>query len=196
VLVVTLLAFISIFLPFTYMSAVFAPATGGDQTRLALLLLVFGVAATGGNLTAGSLADRYDPRLIVIGATVGIAVVLLLMLPIRESFVLVAIMHALSGVVSFSVIGPQQHRIITYAPPGGAALVTSLNTSTAYLGNFLSSVIGAVILTTTNSAALLLPIGALFALAAAVLTWWSTRAAGEHGEKPVKETGRPIVPAR
>ena len=176
VLVVTLLAFIGVFLPFTYLSAVFAPATGGDQARLALLLLVFGVAATGGNLMAGSLADRYGPRLVVIGATVGIAVVFLLMLPSRANFVLVAILHALSGVVSFSVIGPQQHRIIAYAPPGGAPLVTSLNTSTAYLGNFLSSVIGAVLLATAGSEALLLPTAAACALAAAAFTWWSTRA--------------------
>ncbi|MEV6937591.1 MFS transporter [Streptomyces sp. NPDC017248] len=169
VLVVTLLAFTGIFLPFTYMSAVFAPAIDGEQARLALLLLVFGIAATGGNLTAGTLADRYDPRRVVIGATVGVTAVFLIMLPIRETFVLVAIATALSGVVSYSVIGPQQHRIITYAPPGGASVVTSLNTSAAYLGNFLSSALGAVIL--THSAALVLPVAAGFAACAALLSW-------------------------
>ncbi|WP_344686058.1 MFS transporter [Saccharopolyspora taberi] len=184
VLVVTLLAFVAIFLPFTYMSAVFAPATGGDQSRLALLLLVFGIAATAGNLAAGSLADRHGPHLVVIGATIGITAVFLLMLPTRESFVPVVIMHALSGVVSFSVIGPQQHRIVAHAPAGGAPLVTSLNTSTAYLGNFLSSIIGAVILATTGSAALLLPIAAGFALAAAGLTWWTTRSQGPSETPP------------
>ncbi|MFF9527280.1 MFS transporter [Streptomyces achromogenes] len=77
ILVVTLLAFTGIFLPFTYMSAVFAPAVDGEQTRLALLLLVFGVAATGGNLAAGTLADRYDPRRVVVGATAGVTAVFL-----------------------------------------------------------------------------------------------------------------------
>lgn len=182
ILVVTLLAFTGIFLPFTYMSAVFAPAVDGEQARLALLLLVFGVAATGGNLAAGTLADRYDPRLVVVGATAGVTAVFLIMLPIRETFVLVAIAMALSGVVSYSVIGPQQHRIITYAPPGGASVVTSLNTSAAYLGNFLSSALGAVIL--TRSAALVLPVAAGFAACAALLTWLL-----REGGEAVDETG-------
>ncbi|KAA2255348.1 MFS transporter [Solihabitans fulvus] len=195
VLVVTLLAFVAIFLPFTYMSAVFAPATGGDQARLALLLMIFGIAATGGNLLAGSLADRYDARRVVIGATVGIAVVFLLMLPVRENFALVALMHALSGVVCFSVIGPQQHRIIAYAPQGGAPLVTSLNLSTAYLGNFASSVIGAVILSTTGSSAFVLPVAAVFAVAACLITWRSARPTDERGTEPAEEIGKPAAAA-
>lgn len=181
ILVVTLLAFIAVFLPFTYMSAVFAPAIGGEQSRLALLLLVFGIAATGGNLAAGSLADRYDPRRVIIGATLGVATVLVIMIPVREIFVLTAIAVALSGVVSYSIIGPQQHRIITYAPTGGASLVTALNLSSAYLGNFLASTIGAVILTTTGSSVLLLSIAAAFAALAAFLAWWLSRRAGERG---------------
>ncbi|MEY9996093.1 putative MFS family arabinose efflux permease [Streptomyces sp. V4I8] len=194
VLLVRLVAFIGIFLPFTYMSAVFEPATGGDQSRLALLL-VFGIAATAGNLTTGSLADRYGPRLVVIGATMGVAAVFLLMLPARETFVLVAVMNGLSGVVSFSVIGPQQHRIIGYAPPGSASLVTSLNISTAHLGNFLASALGAVILTTAGSAALL-PTAAVFALTAALLTWWYTRAAGGDGASPAADTTDSTVATR
>jgi DHA1 family inner membrane transport protein len=192
ILIVTLLAFIGVFLPFTYMSAVFAPAIDGHESRLALLLLVFGVAATAGNLTAGSLADRYDPRRVVIGATLGIAVVCLVMLPIRNVFVLVAIAEALSGVVSYSVIGPQQHRIIAYAPPGGAPLVTSLNTSTGYLGQFLASTVGAGLLTTTGSA-VLLPVAAAFAALAAFLTWSLSRA-GKDGSAP-SEAGKVATPA-
>ncbi|WP_051499186.1 MFS transporter [Nocardia sp. BMG51109] len=194
VLVVTLLAFIGIFLPFTYMSAVFARATGGDQTRLALLLMIFGIAATIGNLTAGRAADRYNPRFVVIGATLGIAVVFLTMLTVRDSFVPVAVLHAVSGFVCFSVIGPQQHRIIAYAPAGGAPLVTSLNMSTAYLGNFASSVIGALILSGPSpSGALILPVAAVFALAASILAWWSARSTGARGERAAAEIGKPAA---
>jgi DHA1 family inner membrane transport protein len=181
ILIVTLLAFIAVFLPFTYMSAVFAPATGGDQGRLALMLLVFGVTATVGNLTAGSLADRFDPKRVVIAATLGLAVVCVLMIPARGVFAFAAVAVALSGVVSYSIIGPQAHRIIGYAPPGGASLVTSLNTSTAYLGQFLSSALGAVILTGSGSTLLLLSIAAGFAALAALLTWWLSQRAGARG---------------
>ncbi|MEN3610600.1 MFS transporter [Plantactinospora sp. ZYX-F-223] len=189
ILIVTLLAFIGIFLPFTYMSVVFAPALDDHESRLALLLLVFGIAATAGNLTAGSLADRYGPRRVVIGATLGVAAVFLIMLPIRDVFLLVVIAEALSGIVSYSVIGPQQHRIIAYAPPGGASLVTSLNTSTGYLGQFLASVIGAGLLTATNSA-VLLPVAAGFAALAALLTWWLSRAGREGDGEAASETGK------
>ncbi|MFD0394242.1 MFS transporter [Streptomyces nogalater] len=54
VLAGTLVAFIGIYLPYTYISAVFEPATGGDGDKVAVLLLVFGLAGTAGNLTAGS----------------------------------------------------------------------------------------------------------------------------------------------
>ncbi|GAA3719354.1 MFS transporter [Streptomyces tremellae] len=173
ILVVTLFAFIGIFLPFTYMSAVFAPALDGSQDKLALLLMVFGVAATAGNLGAGALADRTDPRRVVIGATAGMVAVFLLMLAVRDDFVLAAVTTALSGVVSYAVMGPQQHRVITYSPAGGASLVTSLNTSAAYLGNFAASLIGAAVL--ARSAALLLPVAAAFAAAACLLVWLLSR---------------------
>ncbi|WP_406317080.1 MFS transporter [Streptosporangium sp. NBC_01639] len=193
VLVVTLLTFIGIFLPFTYMSAVFAPAIGGEQARLALLLLVFGVAATAGNLTAGSLTDRYGSRRVVIGAAMGVAAVCVVMLAVQQVFILVAIAQALSGVVSYSVMGPQQHRIIAYAAPESASLVTSLNTSAGYLGNFLASSIGAAILTITGSAAPLLLIAAAFAAFAAFLAWWLSRSTGERGGEAVDETGEPTT---
>lgn len=182
ILMVTLLAFIGVFLPFTYMSVVFAPATGGTQARLALLLLVFGITATVGNLTAGSMADRFDARRVVIAATLGLAVVCVIMILVRDVFLLAAITVALSGVVSYSIIGPQQYRIINYAPPGGASLVTSLNTSTAYLGQFVSSTFGAVILTGSGSTMLLLSVAAAFAGLAAFLTGWQLRRAGDRGK--------------
>lgn len=181
ILVVTLLAFIGVFLPFTYMSAVFAPAIGGDQSRLALLLLVFGITATAGNLTAGSLADRFDARRVVIAATLGVAVVCVIMVLVRDVLVLSAVAVALSGIVSYSIIGPQAYRIIGYAPPGGASLVTSLNTSSAYLGQFLSSTVGAVILTSSGSTVLLLTVAAVVAALAMFLTWFLSRRAGDRG---------------
>ena len=196
VLVVTLLAFVGIFLPFTYMSKVFEPATGGDQGKLAVLLMIFGISATAGNLISGRLADRFHPRFVVIGATLGIAVAFLIMLTVRDSFVPAAVLHALSGFVCFSVIGPQQHRIIAYAPDGGAPLVTSLNMSTAHLGNFASSVVGAIILATASSAAYVLPVAAVFALAASLLAWWSGWPTAARGARPTEAAEPSTSPAR
>ncbi len=178
ILVVTLLAFVGIYLPFTYMSAVFAPAIGGDQSKLALLLMIFGIAATVGNLAAGRLADRYDARFVVAGATLGLAVVFLIMPFVRHSFSLVAVLEGLAGAVSFAVIGPQQHRIIAYAPTGGAPLVTSLNLSAAYVANFGASALGAGVIA-GGSALYVLPVGAVFTAAAGLFVLLGDRAGAD-----------------
>ncbi|UQA94116.1 MFS transporter [Streptomyces halobius] len=175
VLIVTLLAFIGIYLPYTYISSVFSPATGDDGGLVALLLLVFGLAGTVGNLVAGRLADRHGPRHVVICATLGLAVVFAAMLPSRESFAAAIVVVALSGVGSWSVTGPQQHRVMALSQPGAETLGVSLNAAVMYLAISLSSVIGAIGLNSFGSAVSLLPIAVVFVLAAALLTWLSGR---------------------
>ncbi|KJK56556.1 MFS transporter [Saccharothrix sp. ST-888] len=194
VLTVTLLAFIGIYLPYTYISSVFSSATGGDGGRIALLLLVFGVAGTAGNLVAGRLADRHGPQRVVIAATFGLAVVFLLMLPSRNSFLAAVPVVALSGIGSWSVTAPQQHRIMALAPAGAEALVVSLNAAVMYLAISLSSVVGAIALSSFHSATVLLPVAAVFVLAAALLTWISRSAQRQVGE-PSESAGAAASPA-
>lgn len=173
VLAGTLLAFIGVYLPYTYISSVFAPALGGDDNRLTLLLLTFGVAGTVGNLVAGRLADRYGPRRVVMTATLVLTVVFLGMPPIRGVFAAAVPVVALSGMASWSVTAPQQHRAIALSPAGAGPLAVSLNAAVLYLAISLSSVIGAVGLDSFGSAAVLPVIAAVFVLAAAILTWLS-----------------------
>jgi DHA1 family inner membrane transport protein len=93
----------------------------------------------------------------------------------RESFVATIATIVLSGIASWSVTAPQQHRVISLAPPGAEALVVSLNAAVMYLAISLSSVIGGLGLRTLASAASLLPAAAAFVIAAALLTWISGR---------------------
>ncbi|MGB4135851.1 MAG: MFS transporter, partial [Microbacterium sp.] len=58
----TLLVMAGLYTVYTYVAVVFAPVTGGDGRRLAGLLVVFGVAATIGNLSGGMLTDRLGER--------------------------------------------------------------------------------------------------------------------------------------
>lgn len=169
----TLLAFIGIYLPYTYISLVFAPALGGDDKKLALLLLLFGVAGTAGNLIAGRLSDRFGPRPIVITATISLTAVFVLMVPIRGIFTACIVAVALSGIGSWSVTTPQQHRAIALSMPGAGALTVSLNAAVMYLAVSLSSIIGAIGIHSIGSAAALPVIAAVFVLAAAILTWLS-----------------------
>ncbi|WP_371482695.1 MFS transporter [Kitasatospora sp. NBC_00315] len=178
----TLLAFVGIYLPYTYISSVFAPATFGDGGRVALLLLVFGLAGTGGNLMAGRLADRHGPRRVVITATLGLAAVFLAMVPSRGSFLPAVLMVALAGLGSWSVTAPQQHRIIALAPAGAESLVVSLNAAVMYLAISLSSVLGAILLSAFDSPVYLLPAAAAFVVAAALVARLTGRPGQGEGE--------------
>lgn len=173
VLAGTLLAFTGIYLPYTYISAVYASVLGGHSGRLAALLLVFGAAGTAGNLIAGRLADRFGPRQVVITATLVLTAVFLLMLPARGNFAAALTVTVLSGIVSWSVTAPQQHRAIALSPAGAGPLAVSLNAAVLYLAVSLSSVIGAAALDWSGSATALPVIAAAIVLAAAVLTWLS-----------------------
>lgn len=169
VLAGTLIAFIGIYLPYTYISAVFKPATDGDGGKVAALLLVFGLAGTAGNLTAGRLADRKGPRAVVIGATLLLTVVFALMAAGHSSYAVAAVLTAVSGVGSWSVTAPQQQRVMALASPGSEPLAVSLNAAVMYLAISLSSALGAGILGTAD-AAWVAWAGAAFTLAAAAVT--------------------------
>jgi predicted MFS family arabinose efflux permease len=70
----TLLAYAGIFSAYSYISVVLHPVTGGDGTRLAELPLVWGIAATVGNLGAGYLSDRFGSYRAAVTALLVVAV--------------------------------------------------------------------------------------------------------------------------
>ncbi|MFF4714962.1 MFS transporter [Streptomyces eurythermus] len=195
VLAGTLVAFIGIYLPYTYISAVFEPATGGDGGKVAVLLLVFGLAGTAGNLTAGRLADRKGPRTVVIGATLLLTVVFAAMAGVRSSYPAAVALTAVCGVASWSVTAPQQQRVMALASPGSEPLAVSLNAAVMYLAISLSSALGAGILGATG-AVWIAWAGAAFAVAAALVTAAAARTerAGAGAGEP-EPAGAPEVSA-
>jgi DHA1 family inner membrane transport protein len=173
-LAITFIAFLGIYLPYTYFSAVYAPSTGGDGNRLALLLLAFGLAGTAGNLAAGALADRFGPSRVIVAVTLLLAVVFAA-LPVLQGRLPLAIAAAVvSGGLSFAVTTPQQHLVIAVAPVAGTALYQSV----LYLAISASGAIGAVALQGWGGS-WIGPLGAVFVLAAGL--WSATRPGASEG---------------
>lgn len=181
VLAATVVVFTGIYIPSTYLSVVYRPATGGDGDRVAILLLVFGVAATIGNLAVGHLSHHFTPRRVLIPVLLLLTALFVLLPPLRGSFVTAVPAVAISGFLSFSVTTPQQHRIIALVPAEQAPLVTSLYQSALYLAVFLAGGAGAAGLGVRAIGPGRLPwVAAAFVFAAMLIVWATGRQVAER----------------
>ncbi len=133
------------FLVYTYMSVIFDGATGGDGTRLAALLSIWGIAATAGSFLGGSLADRLGTRF-AINVAIAILVLDFALMPwsVRR-FDSAAVALVVWGVCGWGFVVAQQHRLIGIAPALSAILL-GLNVSALQLAISASSAGGALAL--------------------------------------------------
>lgn len=178
VLLVTLTAFTGIYLPYTYIGSVFEPAVEDDGT--ALLLLVFGLFGTAGNLAAGRFGDRKGPRTAVITATLLLTAVFTLMPVGRGVYVAAVLLVAVSGLGSWAVTAPQQQRIIGHGAAGSETLLIALNAAVLYLAVSLAGVLGAGVLHILGAAYVPL-VAACFTATAATVTAVAGRAGKRAG---------------
>lgn len=140
-LLTSLFGFGGFLMVYSYAGLVFDRATGGQESLLAALLLVWGVAATLGNIVAGRLVDRFDSRSIInLGLLVGIADFCLLHWSGAHLVTTVVALVAW-GLVGWGLIVPQQHRLVSFAPQSAPVLMALNNTAT-YLGLAASGVLG------------------------------------------------------
>lgn len=140
-LMTTLLTYSGLFLVYTYIGLSFDRATGGNPRVLALLLLLFGVSSTIGNLVAGKLTDRFGNRHIIMVA-IAAAAVNFALLPWTSASIATAIPALIVwGMCGFGLVVPQQHRLIHIAPAAGP-LVLGLNSAALYIGVSMSGLVG------------------------------------------------------
>lgn len=141
-LLTTLSAYAGLFSVYTYMGVSFDRATAGRPEVLAGLMLLWGGAATAGNLTAGRLTDRFGSRLII-NSAIAILVADFLTLPWSSaSLPTAAIALIIWGVCGWGLVVPQQARLISIAP-AVAPLLLGLNSAALYVGVSAAGVIGA-----------------------------------------------------
>lgn len=172
-LATTLVGFTAVYIPYTYISVVFAGATGGDEVLLSVLMFALGALGAVGNFGAGALVDRLGGRRVVTGALSALAICLVAFPLGSESFAPAVALAAAYGLTAFAITTPQQHRLISLMPDSASVLV-SLNAGFLYLAIALSGVLGAASIQWLGSG-WLAAVAALLAVCALALSEWAAR---------------------
>lgn len=145
-LLTTLTAYSGMFAVYTYIGVTFERVTGGRTDVLAGLLLLWGAAATVGNLSAGKLTDRFGSRTIIYSA-LALGALNFALLPWAAAHMWSAALSIIVwGVCGWGLLVPQQHRLISLAP-AAAPLLLGLNSAALYVGVSAAGVIGAASIT-------------------------------------------------
>lgn len=179
-LAVTLTVFTGTYGFSSYVSLVFHEATGGSGYRLALLLFVSGLAGAAGNLLAGALTDRFGARRVLVVVLSVLAADLALMPLSGRTMPGALIALGVYGLVVWSVVGPQQRRLIAGAS-SAPSLVLSLNSSAIHVALALGTAAGGLI-TRFVPAVLLTAFAAAFVLAGLGISEVAHRLRPGHGD--------------
>jgi predicted MFS family arabinose efflux permease len=163
-LLTSLFAFGGFLMVYTYAGVVFQRVTHGDERTLAAMFLLWGVAATGGNLLAGRLVDRFDSRGII-NSMLWIAIANFCALPWTSVHAFsAAIALVIWGICGWGLIVPQQHRLV-HLTPRVAPLALALNNTATYIGLACSGVLGGAALPWIGGKCLSLVAAALIGIA-------------------------------
>ncbi|MFI8961511.1 MFS transporter [Streptomyces sp. NPDC053493] len=129
----TFLVFVAVQTVFIYFTVVAAPATGGDQGRLTLLLLVTGLFSVLGSTVGGRVVDRYGPRAVMLVAG-GFATLVPAAYPwLMQSMPTALVAAALNPLAGWALAVALPARLVAVDPPN-APLLLSLNSTALYLG--------------------------------------------------------------
>ena len=142
-------------------------ATGGDGRLLALLLLLYGLGGVVGTALAGPVTDRFGSRASA-AVAVGVLVAVFVLLAVEErSFVALAILFGVWGVVAFGAVVPLQHRLVA-VDPASAGITLAWYSTAMYVGIAVAPVIGGAVLAGGPVA---LPVAGAVATALALLAF-------------------------
>jgi len=160
----SIMASASLFTVFTYIAPLLREVTGLTPHAVTIVLLLFGVGITIGNIIGGKLADwKLMPSLM--GIFVGLAAILVVMVftTAYEASAIVTIF--VWGMLVFAVVAPIQMRVVDSAV-GAPNLASTLNQGAFNLGNAAGAWIGGAALTIGVDYASLPWVGAALAVGA------------------------------
>jgi DHA1 family inner membrane transport protein len=172
-MLISTLASASLFSVFTYVSPMLQQVSGITEHGVTLVLLLFGVGLTLGNIAGGKLADwRLMPSVIgLFAATV------LVLLAFGATLALPAAAVAglfVWGVLAFALVSPLQMRVVLEAR-GAPNLASTVNQAAFNLGNAAGAWVSGVALDQGVPYGTLPAIGAVIAAIAGGFALWSYR---------------------
>lgn len=135
----------AIYVLYTYIAPLLSQQMGYGRDGIALVLLVFGCGAVGGNILGGVLADRFGWRVTLMGLCIAQMIIMPLfsILPVSTpALICFAFAWALTG---WAFMAGQQSRLITLAGPQ-APVVLALNAAAIYIGAAVGSALGALVI--------------------------------------------------
>jgi DHA1 family inner membrane transport protein len=145
VLVLSTISSTSLFAVFTYIAPILRDVTGLSPHAVAIVLVLFGVGITVGNLIGAKLSDwKQLPSFL---GCCAVLICLLLVMPMAQRYPLTSIaMVPLWGMVHFAMGSPLQSRVVDQAK-GAPNLAATMNQGAYNLGNALGASVGGVALT-------------------------------------------------
>lgn len=145
VLAMSILTSTSLFCVFTYIAPTLEAVTHISPHGVTLVLVLFGVGITAGNLLGGALSD-WRPLAFLTGALL-VLIASLFLLYAAEPFVAPAILMILIwGAIQFAAGAPLQSRIVDQAA-AAPNLASTLNQGAFNLGNAMGASLGGLLLT-------------------------------------------------
>ncbi|WP_395310061.1 MFS transporter [Mycobacterium sp. AMU20-3851] len=144
-IVASLLMTLAFNMVYIFSAVITHDATGGDPTRLAVLLLVYGLAGVVGNVVGGRLADRFGTRRTLEIVLAGQTVAFLALIPAHGSYLATALCFALSGVSGFAASVAVQVRL-ALIDPRFANVALAWYSTAMYLGISIAPLVGAAAL--------------------------------------------------
>jgi MFS transporter, DHA1 family, inner membrane transport protein len=145
VLIMSALTSASLFCVFTYIAPTLEVVTGVSPHAVTLILLLFGVGITAGNLIGGALSD-WRPTAFLLGSFAALAISLVV-LYFAEPFLIPSVaMILIWGLIQFAAGVPLQSRIVDHASEA-PNLASTLNQGAFNLGNAAGASLGGMMLT-------------------------------------------------
>lgn len=181
----TVLGFGGVFVVFTYIAPILEQVSGFSPRGVTLMLVLFGVGLTLGNMLGGKLADRALMRSLM-GILAALAVVMAIFTKTSHASVPAAITVFVWGVAAFATVPPLQMRVVAKAS-AAPNLASTLNIGAFNVGNAMGAWLGGLAIAHGVALAALPWVAAAVAMGALVLTWTAARL--DARKAPLRATG-------